>query len=151
MTSEDRVPTSFRPAGGGRTGASVMLRALRSRNYKLFIAGQGVSLIGTWIQQIALSWLVYTLTHSAFLLGVVGFSSQIGMFVLSPVGGVVADRVNRYRLIVATQSLAMAQALAIGVLVRLTRSRSGRSSRSPSSSGWSTPSTCRRGKRSWST
>jgi len=117
MTSEDRVPTSFRPAGGGRTGASVMLRALRSRNYKLFIAGQGVSLIGTWIQQIALSWLVYTLTHSAFLLGVVGFSSQIGMFVLSPVGGVVADRVNRYRLIVATQSLAMAQALAIGVLV----------------------------------
>jgi MFS family permease len=94
-----------------------MLRALRSRNYKLFVAGQGVSLIGTWIQQIALSWLVYTLTRSAFLLGVVGFSSQIGMFVLSPVGGVVADRINRYRLLVATQSLAMAQALVIGVLV----------------------------------
>ena len=117
MTSEDRAPTSFRPAGGRRAGASVMLRALRSRNYKLFVAGQGVSLIGTWIQQIALSWLVYTLTRSAFLLGVVGFSSQIGMFVLSPVGGVVADRINRYRLLVATQSLAMAQALVIGVLV----------------------------------
>jgi MFS family permease len=98
-------------------GTSLMLRALRSRNYKLFVAGQGVSLIGTWIQQIALSWLVYTLTHSAVLLGVVGFSSQIGMFVLSPLGGVVADRLNRHRLLIATQALAMAQALAIGVLV----------------------------------
>ncbi len=108
----------MRAAGGGRgAGAAAMLRALKSRNYRLFIAGQGVSLIGTWIQQIAMSWLVYTLTRSAFLLGVVGFSSQIGTFVLSPVAGVVADRLNRHRLLVLTQSLAMAQALAIGVLV----------------------------------
>ncbi|MDD5563755.1 MAG: MFS transporter [Thermoanaerobaculaceae bacterium] len=108
----------MRAAGGGRgAGAGAMLRALKSRNYRLFIAGQGVSLIGTWIQQIAMSWLVYTLTRSAFLLGVVGFSSQIGTFVLSPVAGVVADRLNRHRLLVLTQSLAMAQALAIGVLV----------------------------------
>ena len=105
---------SSRPPLG--TGAG-MLRALRSRNYKLFIGGQGISLVGTWIQQIAMSWLVYTLTHSAFLLGLVGFSSQIGMFVLSPLAGVVADRLNRHRMLVATQSLAMLQAFALGALV----------------------------------
>ncbi|HVN76734.1 MAG TPA: MFS transporter [Thermoanaerobaculaceae bacterium] len=91
-------------------------RALQSRNYRLFIGGQGISLIGTWIQQIALSWLVYTLTRSAFLLGLVGFSSQIGSFVLAPVAGVVADRSNKHHLLVLTQSLAMVQALVIGVL-----------------------------------
>ncbi len=101
-------------AGSGAAGG--VLRALGSRNYRLFMAGQGVSLIGTWIQQVALSWLVYTLTKSAFLLGLVGFSSQIGSFVLSPVAGVVADRANKHRLLVLTQSLAMAQALVIGVL-----------------------------------
>ena len=105
---------SDRPSPGGAAG---VLRALRSRNYKLFIGGQGVSLVGTWIQQIAMSWLVYTLTHSAFLLGLVGFSSQIGMFVLSPLAGVVADRVNRHRLLILTQSLAMLQALVLGTLV----------------------------------
>lgn len=94
-----------------------LLRALGSRNYRLFIAGQGVSLVGTWIQQIALSWLVYTLTRSAFLLGLVGFSAQIGTFIFSPVAGVAADRLNKHRLLIATQSLAMLQALAIGVLV----------------------------------
>ncbi len=105
---------SDRPSPGGAAG---VLRALRSRNYRLFIAGQGISLVGTWIQQIAMSWLVYTLTHSAFLLGLVGFSSQIGMFVLSPLAGVVADRVNRHRLLILTQSLAMLQALVLGTLV----------------------------------
>ncbi len=105
---------SDRPSPGGAAG---VLRALRSRNYKLFIAGQGVSLVGTWIQQIAMSWLVYTLTHSAFLLGLVGFSSQIGMFLLSPLAGVIADRLNRHRLLIATQSLAMLQAFALGALV----------------------------------
>ncbi len=105
---------SDRPSPGGAAG---VLRALRSRNYKLFIGGQGVSLVGTWIQQIAMSWLVYTLTHSAFLLGLVGFSSQIGMFLLSPIAGVVADRLNRHRMLVATQSLAMLQAFALGALV----------------------------------
>jgi len=98
------------PAAGGA------LRALASRNYRLFMVGQGVSLIGTWIQQVALSWLVYTLTRSAFLLGVVGFSSQIGSFVLAPVAGVVADRFDKHRLLVLTQSLAMLQALVIGIL-----------------------------------
>jgi MFS family permease len=101
----------------GSTARNGLLRALGSRNYRLFMSGQGISLIGTWIQQIALAWLVYTLTRSAFLLGLVGFCSQIGSFVLSPVGGVVADRFNKHRLLIATQSLAMVQALAIGILV----------------------------------
>jgi MFS family permease len=103
------------PRPGAAPGG--ILRALRSRNYRLFIGGQGISLVGTWIQQIAMSWLVYTLTHSAFLLGVVGFSSQIGMFVLSPLAGVVADRINRHRMLILTQSLAMVQALVLGLLV----------------------------------
>ncbi len=109
-------------ANPGHSGAPTaprlggVLRALGSRNYRLFMGGQGISLIGTWIQQIALSWLVYTLTRSAFLLGLVAFSSQIGSFVLAPIAGVVADRSNKHRLLVVTQSLAMLQAFVIGVL-----------------------------------
>jgi MFS family permease len=97
-----------------------LLRALRSRNYRLYFAGQGISLIGTWIQTIALSWLVYSLTHSAFLLGLVGFSAQIATFLLAPFAGVVADRLNRHLLLVLTQTLFMVQALVLGTLV-LTR------------------------------
>lgn len=95
-------------------------RAFGSRNYRLYFAGQGISLIGTWIQTIALSWLVYSLTHSAFLLGLVGFSAQIATFLLAPFAGVVADRLNRHRLLVVTQTLFMVQALVLGTLV-LTR------------------------------
>ena len=118
VKSEVRAPLASKPVLPGRSaGGSGLLRALGSRNYRLFMGGQGISLIGTWIQQIALSWLVYTLTRSAFLLGLVGFCSQIGAFVLSPVAGVVVDRLNKHRLLIATQSLAMFQAFAIGVLV----------------------------------
>jgi MFS family permease len=106
--------TPHRDASSRETG---LLRALQSRNYRLYFSGQGVSLIGTWIQTIALSWLVYTLTHSAFLLGLVGFSAQIATFILVPFAGVVADRVNRHRMLVATQSLFAAQALVLGYLV----------------------------------
>jgi len=116
MKSEGHPPTPPPPAGGGSPARSGLLRALGSRNYRLFMAGQGISLIGTWIQQIALAWLVYTLTRSAFLLGLVGFASQIGSFVLAPVAGVVADRSNKHHLLVLTQSLAMVQALVIGIL-----------------------------------
>lgn len=108
------VPPQVRRDAGG------LLRALRSRNYRLYFAGQGISLIGTWIQTIALSWLVYSLTHSAFLLGLVGFSAQIATFLLAPFAGVVADRINRHRLLVLTQTLFMAQAFVLGALV-LTR------------------------------
>jgi len=118
MKSEDHtpIPPTPLPRADGAPSPGGVLRALASRNYRLFMAGQGVSLIGTWIQQVALSWLVYTLTKSAFLLGLVGFSSQIGSFVLSPVAGVVADRFDKHRLLVLTQSLAMLQALLIGIL-----------------------------------
>ncbi len=92
------------------------LRALRSRNYQLFFGGQGVSLMGTWMQQTAMSWLVYRLTGSAMILGLIGFTSQIPMFVFSPIAGVYADRLNRYRMVIATQFCAMLQALALAFL-----------------------------------
>jgi MFS family permease len=93
-----------------------ILRALRHRNYRLFFGGQGVSLIGTWMQQIAMSWLVYRLTDSPFLLGVVGFTSQIPSFLFSPIAGVYADRWNRYHLLITTQSLATLQAFVLAFL-----------------------------------
>src|SRR5215472_1977674 len=91
-------------------------RALRSRNYKLFFAGQGISLVGTWMTRIATSWLIYRLTGSAVLLGVVGFAGQIPAFLLGPVAGVWVDRWNRHRTIVVTQILSMVQSLALAVL-----------------------------------
>jgi MFS family permease len=91
--------------------------ALQYKNYRLFFGGQGVSLIGTWMQRIAMSWLVYRLTNSAFLLGLVGFTSQIPIFLLTPFAGVLADRMNRRRVLVVTQTLAMIQAFVLTVLV----------------------------------
>jgi MFS family permease len=85
-------------------------------HYRLFFAGQSISLIGTWMTRIATSWLVYKLTGSALLLGVVGFAGQIPTFLLSPFAGVLVDRWNRHRLLVVTQVLAMLQSLALGVL-----------------------------------
>ncbi len=92
-------------------------RALKYPNYRLFFLGQGTSLIGTWMQRIATSWLVYRLTGSAVMLGVVGFVSQIPTFMLSPLGGVAADRWNKKTIFFATQVLAMAQALLLAILV----------------------------------
>ena len=92
-------------------------RALRSRNYRLFVAGQSVSLIGTWMQQVAMSWLIYRLTGSAMLLGVVGFTSQIPTIFISPVAGVLADRWDRQRLLIGTQTLAMCQAAFLAFVV----------------------------------
>ncbi|MDZ8184354.1 MAG: MFS transporter [Nostoc sp. ChiSLP02] len=94
----------------------LVLPALRSRNYQLFFAGQGVSLIGTWMTQLATIWLVYDLTNSPLMLGVVGFSSQIPSFFLAPFGGVFVDRFSRYRTLIGTQILAMIQSLALAVL-----------------------------------
>ncbi len=92
-------------------------RALRSRNYRLFFAGQSISLIGTWMQQVALSWLVYSMTHSAFLLGVTAFIGQIPTFLFAPLAGVIADRHDRHQLLLATQISGMIQALILSVLV----------------------------------
>lgn len=93
-----------------------IFRSLKVRNFRIFILGNGVSLIGTWMQQVALSWLVYRLTGSTLLLGLVGFVGQIPTFVLSPLAGVLADRWRRYHIIVVAQSLAMIQAFALAVL-----------------------------------
>ncbi|HIK05928.1 MAG TPA: MFS transporter [Trichormus sp. M33_DOE_039] len=94
----------------------LQLPAFRSRNYRLFFVGQGISLIGTWMTQLATVWLVYDLTNSAFMLGVVGFTSQIPNFFLAPFGGVFVDRFSRYRTLISTQILAMLQSLALAVL-----------------------------------
>jgi len=83
------------------------LRSLRHRNFQLFFGGQLISLIGTWMQNVAQSWLVYRLTGSSFLLGVVGFAGQIPVFLMAPVGGIVADRKNRHRVVIATQTVSM--------------------------------------------
>ena len=90
--------------------------ALRSRNYRLFFAGQGLSLIGSWMTQVATVWLVYNLSDSPWMLGVVGFTSQIPTLILLPFAGVLIDRWNRHRVIIATQILAMVQSLALAVL-----------------------------------
>src|SRR3954471_5419302 len=83
------------------------VRALKHRNFRLFFTGQLISLIGTWMQTVAESWLVYRMTGSALLLGKTAFASQIPVFLLSPLGGIVADRFNRHRIILATQTSAM--------------------------------------------
>lgn len=93
-----------------------LLRALGARNYRLFFSGQSVSLIGTWITRIATSWLVYRLTGSEFLLGLVSFFGQIPTLVLAPFAGVLVDRRDRHRILVATQVLSMLQSLALAIL-----------------------------------
>ena len=99
------------------SGIKILLRSLQSRNYRLFVAGQSVSLVGTWMQQIAMSWLVYRLTGSAFLLGLIGFTSQIPTLIFAPVAGVLADRWNRRKLLIATQALALTQAALLATAV----------------------------------
>src|SRR5690606_2902776 len=88
----------------------------RHRNYRLFFLGHGTSLIGTWITRVAMSWLVWRLTGSAALLGLVGFAGQIPTFFLSPFAGVWIDRLNRYRVLIITQTGSMLQAGALAVL-----------------------------------
>lgn len=94
-----------------------LMRSLRSRNFRLFFAGQSISLVGTWMQQVAMSWLVYRITGSAFLLGLVGFMGQIPTFLLAPVAGVAADRIDRRRLLIWTQTLSMLQAAILAFVV----------------------------------
>ena len=102
--------------GASPSKIKVALRALRHRNFRLFFAGQFISLIGTWMQIVAQSWLVYRLTGSSFLLGSVGFASQIPVLLLAFIGGTVADRHNRRRVVIATQASAMALAFILSFL-----------------------------------
>jgi MFS family permease len=107
---------SLLPRTSWLAGLRVLTRALRHRNYRLFFFGQGTSLIGTWMQRVALGWLVYRMTGSQWLLGLVGFSSQILTFVVTPFAGVIADRTNRRYLIIVTQATAMLLAFLLAAL-----------------------------------
>ncbi|MDQ1328929.1 MAG: hypothetical protein QG641_2215, partial [Candidatus Poribacteria bacterium] len=98
-------------------GIKLILRAFKYRNYRLFFTGQGISLIGSWMQRIAMSWLVYRLTNSPFLLGLVGFTGQIPTLFLGLYAGVLSDRLNRIRIITLMQFLALIQALILSILV----------------------------------
>jgi MFS family permease len=94
-----------------------MFRALRNRNYRLFFMGQSISLIGTWMQSIALAWLVYRITNSPYILGFVGFISQLPSFLIAPFAGVVADRQDRHKTLFLIQVIAMLQAAVLAALV----------------------------------
>ena len=108
---------SSTPTSPVRTpGISHAWRALRWRNFRLYFSGQTISLIGTWMTRLATSWLVYRLTGSALLLGIVGFSGQIPTFLFAPFAGVWVDRLDRRRVLVVTQALAMLQSLALAAL-----------------------------------
>jgi MFS family permease len=112
--------SSSTPASVRKPGISHAWRALRWRNFRLYFSGQTISLIGTWMTRLATSWLVYRLTGSALLLGIVGFSGQIPTFLFAPFAGVWVDRLDRRRVLVVTQILAMLQSLALAALT-LTR------------------------------
>ena len=96
-----------------------IFRAFKSRNYRLYFVGQSVSLIGTWMQKTAVSWVVYTLTHSTFMLGLTLFASLFPSFLFSLIGGVVSDRYNRYRVLLTTQVASLVQALLLAILILL--------------------------------
>lgn len=99
-----------------KSGISNTFRALKHRNFQLFFAGQFVSLTGTWMQSVAQSWLVYRLTGSVVLLGMIGFAGQIPVFLLAPFGGALADRFDRQKILVITQSWAMLTAFTLAIL-----------------------------------
>ena len=103
-------------ASSESAGLSHAWRALRHRNFRLFFGGQSISLIGTWMTRVATSWLVYRLTKSSLLLGTVGFAGQIPTFLLAPLAGVIVDRIDRRKVLVWTQALAMVQSLALAWL-----------------------------------
>src|SRR4029079_6451168 len=98
------------------SSARQLTRALQHRNYRLFFAGQSTSLVGTWITRVATSWLVYRLTGSELLLGIVGFCGQIPTLLLAPIAGVLVDRWNRHHILVITQILSMVQSFALAGL-----------------------------------
>ena len=111
------APPRGRPRSApANRSVAFMLRALRHRNYRLFFGGQIVSLAGTWITTTATSWIVYRLTGSALLLGLVGFAGQFPAFLLGPFAGILVDRWDRRRLLVATQTISMLQSFALAAL-----------------------------------
>src|SRR6201992_2557419 len=91
--------------------------AFKSRNYRLYFIGQSTSLIGTWMQKTAVSWVIYSLTHSAFMLGLTLFASQFPSFLFSLLGGVVSDRYDRFKVLLTTQAASLVQAAILAVLI----------------------------------
>ncbi len=120
LAAAENAPALRRLGVGPLAG---VLRSLRHRNFRLFFFGQLVSLIGTWMQTVAQSWLIYRLTGSSLLLGTVGFASQFPIFVLSPLGGIVADHFRRHRVVLATQTAMMLQAFVFALLTLTGRIR----------------------------
>jgi MFS family permease len=116
LSSQQDSQPSMPAPGPVRPGLKSSLRALRHRNFQLFLSGQFISMIGTWMQSIAQDWLVYRLTGSSVLLGTVGFLGQIPVAILSPVAGIVADRFNRRIIVIITQSAMMILALILAAL-----------------------------------
>ena len=112
MTENTATPTT--PGHRLRT-----FRAFSSRNYRLYFIGQSVSLVGTWMQKTAVSWVIYTLTHSTFMLGLTLFASMFPSFLFSLIGGVVSDRYNRFRVLLTTQIASLIQAALLAVLILL--------------------------------
>jgi len=110
------MPANPNAASPESSGLLSIVRAFRHRNFRLYFSGQCISLVGTWIQGVALGWTVYQMTHSAFLLGVVGFAGQLPLFLLTSLAGVFVDRYSRHRTLVVTQTLSMVQALLLAVL-----------------------------------
>jgi len=104
------------PVASEIPGLPSIVRAFRHRNFRLYFSGQCISLVGTWIQSVALGWTVYQMTRSALLLGLVGFAGQLPLFILTPLAGVFVDRFSRHRTLVITQTLSMIQALLLAVL-----------------------------------
>ncbi len=123
--SEMEVQSDAVASGGGRglraSRWQVAGRALRHRNFQLFFSGQLISLIGTWMQNIAQSWLVYRLTGSALLLGSVGFAGQIPVFLFAPLGGIAADRFNRRTIVIGTQTASLLLAFILAALTLYNR------------------------------
>ena len=108
--SENPQPASESP------GLLSIVRAFRHRNFQLYFSGQCISLVGTWIQGVAIGWTVYQMTHSAWLLGLAGFAGQLPLFLLTPLAGVFVDRYSRHRTLIVTQTLSMIQALLLALL-----------------------------------
>ncbi len=117
MSDSTNNTMAHRPEPGSRLAAT--FRALGHRNFRLFFSGQLISLIGTWMQSVAQSWLVYRLTGSSLLLGLVGFASQFPVFVFGPFGGTIADRHNRHHIVIGTQTASMLLAFVLSVLTLL--------------------------------
>ena len=116
MAVTDTAKTSVPSTLPGRSRFQDIVRSLKHRNFQLFFSGQLISLVGTWMQTIAQSWLVYRMTRSSLLLGFVGFAGQVPVFLFAPLGGLVADRLNRRKIVIATQTASMILAFILAFL-----------------------------------